>query len=192
MKKAILISSIIISISFSYSLTAAPLGRLADHWYVGGSVGQSRLAPDTGDHWQISDDSGSAKKVYIGKDISKQLGLEVFWADLGEVELKNNNHSGRIHYNAIGANLSYNAPYSIVGLRPLGKLGIAKFDTQTKGDVKDEQENNLTLFAGIGVEYDLSRNISLRSEFEYFSKDISTFSIGLNWSSNYRDHAFRK
>ncbi len=190
--KKILLISICISYSFFNLLTAAPFGRLADHWYVGGSIGQSSLTPATGEHWEINDNSGSAKKLYIGKDINKQIGLEAFWADLGAVELKNNNHTGSINYSAIGANITYNSPYTLAGLRPLGKLGIAKFNTKSKGEVKNDQENNLTLFAGIGAEYDLSKNLSLRSEYEYFSKDINVFSVGVNWSSNYRDHDFYK
>jgi len=178
------------SYSFSNLLAAAPLGRLADHWYVGGSLGQSTLDPDSGSLWNISNDTGSAKKLYIGKDISKQIGLEAFWADLGNVDFKSGTKSGSINYSAIGANIVYNSPYHYFRLRPLGKIGVAKFNTKSKGDVQDKQNNMLTLFGGVGAEYDLSENLSLRSEFEYFAEDISLLSLGLNWSPKYRNHYF--
>ena len=178
--------------SISSTLYAAPnLGKLADHWYVGGSIGQSNMDPDGGDIWRTTGGSDLAKKVYIGADISKQFGLEAFWADFGSAELTSKtNQSGKVNYKAIGANVVYNSPYKIAGIRPLGKLGVAKFSNKDKGDVVSKQNNMLTVFGGIGAEYDLSPNLTLRSEFEYYDKDINQFNVGVNWSPRYHDHSF--
>ena len=116
--------------SISTTVYAAPnLGSLADHWYIGGSLGQSNLDPDGGNTWRTTGDTDLAKKVYIGTDISRQFGLEAFWADFGSAELTSKtNKTGKVNYKAVGANVVYNSPYKIAGIRPLGKLGVAKFN----------------------------------------------------------------
>ena len=187
-----IIPCIIALSSISTTLCAAPsLGHLADHWYIGGSLGQSNMAPDGGDTWRITGDTDLAKKIYVGTDISRQVGLEAFWGDFGSADLTSKtNKSGKVNYKAVGANIVYNSPYKIAGVRPLGKLGVAKFNNKDKGDVVSKQNNMLTIFGGIGAEYDLSPNLTLRSEFEYYDKDINQFNVGVNWSPRYRDHSF--
>jgi len=187
-----LIPCVIALSSISTTLSAAPnLSSLADHWYVGGSLGQSNMDPDGGNTWRTTSDTDLAKKIYVGTDISRQFGLEAFWADFGNAELvSKTNKSGKVNYKAVGANIVYNSPYKIAGLRPLGKLGVAKFNNKDKGDVTSKQNNMLTIFGGVGAEYDLSPNLTLRSEFEYYDKDINQISVGVNWSPRYRDHSF--
>jgi len=173
------------------SVTANPLGNLSDQWYVGGSLGFSDLKPDGGNTWKTTDGKDLSKKIYIGTDISRQIGLEAFWADFGDAKMKSNlDAEGKVHYQAVGANVVYNSPVKFAGLRPLGKLGVAKFSNKDKGSVSSKQNNKLTLFAGIGAEFDLTKNLKVRSEYEYFDKDIKNLSVGLNWSPGYRDHSF--
>lgn len=173
------------------TVTASPLGNLADQWYVGGSVGYSDMDPDGEKTWSTTDGKDVSKKVYVGTDISQQIGLEAFWADFGDAKLKSKTgETGKIHYKAVGANVVYNAPVKFAGFRPIGKLGVAKFTNKDKGSVKSKQNNKLAVFGGVGVEYDLTRNLKVRSEYEYFDKDIKNLSVGLNWSPSLRDHSF--
>ncbi len=173
------------------SVTANPLEKLSDQWYIGGSLGISDMDPDGGNTWKTTDNKDMSKKIYVGTDVSRQVGLEAFWADFGEARLKSNiGESGKVHYQAIGANVVYNSPVKFAGIRPLGKLGVAKFSNKDKGAVNSKQNNKLTVFGGIGAEYDLTENFTLRSEYEYFDKDISNLSVGVNWSPRYRDHSF--
>ncbi len=174
-----------------FSVTANPLGKLSDQWYVGGSLGVSDLDPDGGNTWKTDDGKDISKKIYVGTDISRQIGLEAFWTDLGNAKMKSKTgDTGKVHYKAIGANVVYNSPVKILGVRPLGKLGVAKFSNKDKGSVHSKQNNKLTLFGGVGAEFDLTKNLKVRSEYEYFDKDISNLSVGLNWSPSFRDHSF--
>jgi len=167
----------------SFNAHANPLGNLVNHWYIGGSLGQSNMAPEGGDAWKIDDGTDIGKKMYIGADISPQLGLEAFWADFGDANMRSTAATqGAVNYNAIGASVVYKPLYSISGIRPLGKLGVAKFNNSDKGEVNSKQKNLLTIFAGIGAEYDLTPTLKLRTEYEYYDKDINQFSIGVNWS----------
>ncbi len=170
---------------------ANPLEHLADQWYVGGSLGQSNMNPEGGNTWKTSDDNDIAKKLYIGKNVSDQLSLEAFWADFGDAKLtSNSNAQGSVNYNAIGANIVYKVPYKIAGLHPIGKLGVAKFNNKDKGEVNSTQKHMLTIFGGVGAEYDLSENLKLRSEFEYYDTDINQFAVGVNWTPQPRRHSF--
>ena len=170
---------------------AGPLDSLADQWYIGGSLGQSNMNPDGGGTWSTTDDTDIAKKLYIGKDLSPQIGLEAFWADFGDAKLtSNSNAHGAVNYKAVGANVVYKAPFNIVGIRPIGKLGVAKFNNSDKGDVSSNQKHMLTIFGGIGAEYDLSDKLKLRAEYEHYDKDINQFNIGVNWSPQSRGSSF--
>ena len=187
----IALGSAVALVSIVSSVIANPLEKLSDQWYVGGSMGFSDMDPDGGDTWKTKDGKGLSKKIYIGTDISRQIGLEAFWADFGETKLESNTgDTGKVHYQAIGANVVYNSPVKFLGLRPLGKLGVAKFSNKDKGAVNSQQNNKLTVFGSIGAEFDLTENLTLRSKYEYFDKDISNMSVGVNWSPKYRDHSF--
>lgn len=177
---------------FSTSVIANPLGKLSDQWYVGGSAGYSKMNPDSNDTtWKTTKDNDISKKVYVGTDISRQFGLEAFWADFGDAKLKSSTgDKGKVHYTAVGANLIYNSPVKFAGLRPIGKLGVAKFTNKDKGALTSKQVNKLTVFGGLGAEFDLTENFTLRSEYEYYDEDISQLSVGVNWSPKYRDHSF--
>jgi OOP family OmpA-OmpF porin len=190
-QKIIIILYLLILTGFSSFALANPLGNLADQWYIGGSLGQSNMNPDGGNTWKTTDDTDIAKKLYIGKDISPQLGLEAFWADFGDAKLTSNtNAQGSVNYNAIGTNIIYKAPVAIAGLRPIGKLGVAKFNNNDKGNVNSKQKHMLTIFGGVGAEYDLSEKLKLRAEYEYYDKDINQFNIGINWRPQPRNRSF--
>lgn len=190
-KKLYLLSALFTLGSYS-TVMASPLERMADQWYVGGSVGSSSMNPDGSDTtWETSDKNDFAKKLYVGTDITRQIGLEAFWADFGEASMKSKTGAtGKIGYTAIGANMVYNSPIKFAGIRPLGKIGVAKFTNKDSGAVTSKQNNKLTVFGGLGVEYDLTENLTLRSEYEYYDKDIQQFNIGVNWSPKYRDHSY--
>jgi OOP family OmpA-OmpF porin len=169
--------------SLSTAAHANPLGNMSNHWYIGGSLGQSNMDPDGGNSWKTDNGSDIGKKIYVGANVSPQLGLEAFWADFGDADMKSNvNTQGSVNYKAIGASVVYKPLYSIAGLRPIGKLGVAKFNNSDKGEVTSKQKNLLTIFAGIGAEYDLTHNLKLRTEYEYYDKDINHLSVGVNWS----------
>lgn len=189
--KFIALNSIFSLFCVSSPAFSGPLEKMADQWYIGGSLGMSSMDPDGGTTWKTTDSSDFSKKIYVGTDISRQIGLEAFWADFGGAELTSNSgDKGKITYSAVGANLVYNSPLKFAGIRPLGKLGVAKFSNKDSGAVTSKQSNKLTVFGGIGAEFDLTKNLTLRSEYEYFDKDISQLSLGLNWSPRYRDHSF--
>ncbi len=172
----------------SGSLSAEQIKRLEESWYVGGALGLSSLEPITPVGASVTDDKDVSLKVYAGVDISNQIGIEAFWSNLGESAITGSAGEGKIKYSALGINGIYHLPVYMNRVHPFGKLGLAKINTKTTGTVVEKKENDFTLFGGIGAEYDLSKGIKVRAEYEYFTKDISQLSVGLNWSPNERMH----
>jgi len=164
---------------------AETIRALEDSWYVGGAVGATRLEPSTSNGYSISDESDVSTKVYVGVDITNQIGLEAFWSNLGEAKVTGPNN-GSVGYTAIGVNAVYKAPVYWGKLHPFAKLGVAKIDTKAKGNIGVTQENQFSSFVGIGTEYDVTENVKIRSEYEYFTEDINQVSIGINWAPHSR------
>ncbi len=185
----------LIKLTLMVSLASLSLGSYADEaqnwqesWYIGGAVGKSTLTPNGGDNWRVSDDQAISKKLYTGVNITKDAGLEAFWADLGDADLKSNSQSGSVNYKAIGIAGVYKPMVQFAGIRPLAKLGVAKFSTKDKGELTSKQLHDISLFMGVGAEYALSDNVNLRAEYERFDKDIEHYNLGLNWRPLHRNH----
>lgn len=186
----------LIKLTLMVSLASLSLGSYADEaqswqesWYIGGAVGKSTLTPDGGDNWRVTDDQAISKKLYTGVNITKDAGLEAFWADLGDADLKSNSQSGSVNYNAIGIAGVYKPLVKFAGIRPLAKVGVAKFTTKDKGALKSKQLHDVSLFMGVGAEYALSDNVNLRAEYERFDKDIEHYNLGLNWRPLHRNRS---
>lgn len=161
---------------------AGPIETLEESWYIGGAVGQSRLQPEGGDDWDVSDKTDFSKKVYGGVNIGRDFGLEAFWNDLGAAKVTSNKtgEDATVKYRAYGGNLVYHVPSYLGDLHPIVKLGVAKVDTKGDG-VGVNQKNKFDVMAGVGAEYQLQEGFRVRAEYERFDKDIDQLSLGLNW-----------
>ncbi len=167
-------------ILFNQQVNAA--STLDRQWYVGGAIGQSKLSPDGHGVWDVTDDKDIGKKIYAGVDLTQSIGVEAFWNDFGSASIANGAAQDDIKYRAYGANVIYHAPVYLNQLHPFGKLGIAKVDTKSGGTAPVNQLNDYSVFAGLGAEYGINSNLTLRGEYEYFDKDIKQLSMGLNWA----------
>jgi len=167
---------------------ADQIKRMEDSWYVGGALGIGSLSPVTPAGTSIRDNKDVSGKLYAGVDISNQIGIEAFWSNLGSVDIAGSAGKGSIHYSAVGVNGVYHLPVYAGRVHPFGKIGIAKINTKATGTVNHHQENNFSIFTGLGVEYDYNQHLTIRAEYESFTKDISQISLGVNWSPNERVH----
>jgi OOP family OmpA-OmpF porin len=129
----------------------------ADGIYVGGGLG----VPHFGDTVNGVDggSSGVSGKLFGGYQITPNFGVEAGFADLGRIS----NGSGTIR--------SHGEFVDAVGLLPLGgnfsllgSVGVAHVNLDTShGDA-----SGAGLKLGLGGEYALSRNVSLRGEYEHY------------------------
>jgi len=153
--------------------------------YVGGSVGISNLEPETNNTaWKVDDNDDTGFKIYVGYEFTKQWSVEAFYTDLGNAHLDGSSSSalpsGNISYKLAGAGLVYKLPTK-ARVSPVLKLGWADVDNKAENNIRYQQDHNSVLFVGAGLEYGLTEHWKLRSEYEYFDKDMQLFSVGLQW-----------
>lgn len=166
------------------SAFADQMKNLEESWYVGGAMGIGMLDPSTPEGASVTSDKGFSSKIYAGVDISNHIGIEAFWTSLGSAQVEGSAGDGDIKYSAMGVNGIYRLPVYVGKIHPFGKLGIAKISTKADEAVHVNQENDFSVFGGVGADYDVTKHLKLRAEYDYYTKDMSQFNIGLNWSPN--------
>ncbi len=150
--------------SFKLLLAAAALAAglsapsaHAEGLYVGGSIG----VPHFGDgvNGIAGDGSGASGKVFGGWQPNPNFAVEGGVASLGHIDNANGNVTGHATYlDAVGL-LPLGAHFSL-----LGSVGVAHVNLNTSaGD-----DSGVGLKLGVGAEYALTRNVSLRGEYENY------------------------
>lgn len=167
----------------SGNASATEFNKLEDSWYVGGAVGLSSLKPIPSTGFDVTDDQDVGIKIYGGVNLTDQIGLEAFWTDLGAAEVSGTGGvTGDASYKALGVNAVYKPPVKIGIIQPFGKIGAAKMTTKSSGNISINQENQFSVFGGIGVDAEINKNFAVRAEFEYFTEDANQVSVGVKWT----------
>jgi hypothetical protein len=166
---------------FAFSgLFAAPQVSAQGPFYAGGSVGQSDM-----------DDNNAIPALITsgGYQLNPNFGLELAYVDLGKAS-----YSGTFFGATVtGGSLKVTGlNFSAVGTFPVnpsfalfGKLGMfvseSKASDVTGGVPFSGTEDNTDVSFGLGVSYDITRNVSARAEWERFKAvgDIDLLSIGI-------------
>ena len=129
----------------------------AEGIYVGGSVGAPHFSNSI--NGVDGGSSGVSGKLFGGYQVNPNFAVEAGVADLGRIS----NDSGRIR--------SHGEYVDAVGLLPLGSnfsllgsAGLAHVNLNTSnGDA-----SGMGLKLGLGGEYAINRNVSLRAEYEHY------------------------
>jgi OOP family OmpA-OmpF porin len=167
--------------------TAAALPALAadNGGYVGLSAGKA--------DWKASsingvtgDSSGTAGKVFGGYQFNKNLAVELGYADFGKFG-GSGTGSARAHSTSVDAVGTF--PLGNTAFSALGRVGVANTRTRTTSALGAESSDRGTdLHAGLGLQYDLSKNAAIRGEWERYrvkgfddknNTDLGT--IGVVW-----------
>lgn len=159
-------------------LAAAP--HALAQFYFGGSFGKSDLdsgnvVPDLITSGSVDgDDSGF--KIYGGYQFNPHFGLEITYVDLGNARYSGNFGPATV----TGGSLeTTGANFSAVGTIPLnpafslfGKLGFFVWEQKardtTNGLPFSGKDDGADLSLGLGANINLTRNVSLRVEWERF------------------------
>jgi OOP family OmpA-OmpF porin len=197
---------------------SAGVASAEGNWYFGGSVGQSSvdlknvdrdvaslLRDDygaTGVH-SSSDDTDTSYKLFAGYKFNKNFAVEGGYADFGRFKA---NAGGVIGtpVNIDAKVTSYAVFVDAVGILPLndsfsvlGKVGAAYTHTKTKvsgswggfADSSSDSSNEVVPKLGLGAEYNVTKSIALRAEYEYYfnvgdknktgESDVGVWSLGV-------------
>lgn len=161
-------------------------------WYVGGSVGQSKIDCSTGGVPGVScDDSDTAFRVLGGYQFNKYLGAELGYADLGKATISGAGISASVEAKAWDL--------VAVGRVPLadkfslfGKLGMYRADSDLSSNtalIPASSDSNTDVTYGLGAQYDFNKNLGVRAEWQQYKKvggdstggegDVDVMSLGV-------------
>ncbi len=166
-----------------YSLCSAVIlallsgGSVAEpyEWYLGVAAGSSTVDPDVEETgFKNTENQDTAFKLLVGKELSDQLSVEAFAADLGEAELIN---GAKVGYKTYGASVSLTIPSNDSPLSAYAKGGLAYTDLDSDVPIKDDSQ--VGGFVGFGGEIKAGANIAIRGEYEFYNVDAQLVSLGI-------------
>jgi len=134
--------------------------------YAGVGLGASFLNVNTSDTTlEQNQDFSAAGQVTLGVDMGPTLALELRAADLGEATFDTGEALG---YQVADASALAKARFN--KLTAFGRVGVGALFND--GDFDTKQKNKTHLVIGAGAEYTLSRQLSVRSEWQGHDVDV--------------------
>ena len=160
--------------------------------YIGGALGQAKYH-DACDGASIScDDKDSSWKIFGGYQFNRNFAVELGYADLGTSSASGVVSTG---LGPITASANFEATVfelTAVGVFPVtervslyGRAGLYRADVELSGSGTlgattipvRETESNSDLTLGIGVRFGITRNLSLRGEWQRYM-DVGSDEVG--------------
>jgi opacity protein-like surface antigen len=190
-----------IAVSAMFAATSLSTAVYAFDWYGGASVGKNSYEVTPGDFFDtqqfsgVTDGNDGAWKAFVGM----QLFEKYVSAEFGYSYLGKSSANGTISGAPASATSETAAlTAALVGLIPMGtkfgaliRLGLdaAKSDiTATKAGVSTREDtSNLQIFGGLGAQFDFSKTLSARLEYERYDlgsigpKYANVLSVGFTY-----------
>ena len=145
--------------------------------YVGGTIGQSEFK-DGCNGVSDCDKKDTAWRVLGGYQFNRYFAAELGYHDLGEASASGSSLEGNA-WEVVGI-----GAYPVIDkLSVYGKLGLYRGELESSG----AKETNSDLTYGLGVQYDVHKNVGIRGEWQRYNKigggnlvetDVDVLSIG--------------
>lgn len=163
-------------------------------WYMGANIGQNKADSGIEAGTSSLDEKDTAWKIYGGYNFNQYFGLEIFYADLGEMSLKGNNgdtfsyagtsysftaNNASVVTEAESFGISAVASYPVHKyFEPFAKLGLHRYDlksTVTASSLSSSSvsEDGTDLTYGLGFKIPVGKKVSFVAEWERFEFDDS-------------------
>ena len=156
----------------------------ASHFYLGATAGQG--------HWRsmcqnapTCDDTNTTLSVFGGYRFNKMLSAELGFRNYGMV------HASTASVKGKGWEVDGIAAWPILEhLAIYGKLGVFRGVVKGDGTLSGGKESNYGPTYGVGLQLEISKNISLRGEWQAYpglggstlpKGDLDTLSVGALW-----------
>lgn len=160
-------------------------------FYVAGGVGVSRLTPNTKKNstFSLNETNSEGGQFALGYDLSSRVSVEGHVAELGEATL---NPQGSIGYQEMGLSALIYAlndrfdRNERIGFSGYGRIGGGAMKNQSD-TVPFERLNDMSLLAGVGLEYGFRNGLALRGEVIAFDEDAQYGQLGLVYRFGERD-----
>lgn len=185
------------ALSIALGLAAPSIGLAqgaADSgWYIGASVGQSKVKDFCGGVGASCEDTDTALRLLGGYQFNRNFALEIGYHQLGEASISGAGLFAKVEATAWEA--------VAVGTFPVadrfsiyGKVGMYRADSDFSTNIvlpgipQSFSESNNDLTFGFGLQFDFNRNLGLRAEWQRYQdlggpqigeSDVDVMSIGL-------------
>jgi OOP family OmpA-OmpF porin len=158
---------------------AFPLIAQAEGAYIGANLGRANQKLSIEDAGSVKD-NGTGVKIYGGFDFTKNFGAEAGYINFGKGEVSvtdgldtvSISSRPRALYLAATGTLPLNDQFSL-----LAKLGVARNSTKVVGTINGDSESETfkrtTAVFGLGVAYNVTKNLAIVGEYENFGKVLS-------------------
>ena len=181
--------------------TQAVTRKFYDSLYAGFGISQATISPEVTNEFELSNDFSNARRFFIGYAIREWMALEVYYTDLGHVEVAQKTRDETVNrwalgYEEYGVLLNVTTPYPGFLLRPFRRwsgvdlerhfkpyfhmgYGDLNFDwAGNPGAVVDESPNQFLLGAGLVANF-ASQWVrwQLRFGFTQYGTDVGAFSV---------------
>lgn len=153
---------------------------LAGRTYVGIGAGKPKWDSDNVAGVVGGGSSGTAYNAYLGYGVTDNLAVELGGAHLGHLNSSTGDaKADAVYLDAVGT-WPMTQEWSV-----LGRLGVA--NSKLTAPAGSERGNGL--HGGLGVQYNINRNVGVRGEWQRFhlnalgaSPNVDTYTIGVNYA----------
>jgi len=139
--------------------------------YIGGGVGQSKFkdgCTGVAGFGVSCDDKDTAFRLFAGYQFNRYIAAEAGWTDLGKA--KASGPGGSVDAKASAFDLSAVGTYPVwEQLSILGRLGGYYSEGKFEGNLTGTK-NEAGLTYGVGVQYDFTKNLGVRGEWQRYDK----------------------
>lgn len=147
-----------------FDLTLAP--------FIGASVGQADYDM-TCPAGSTCDDTDTAWKIYGGLEVNEYISMEAGYVNLGEVDVSGaKSGTAEVHGMTIQMIGSYaiNPSFSLIGRGGMNILNLEKNGTIAGTTNNNVGDTDVAWSLGLGAQYNLSKSVGLRAEWERYFK----------------------
>jgi OOP family OmpA-OmpF porin len=160
--------AVLTTAAMAFALPAAAQSVNTNAFYAGANIGQSKFKVDC-QPGQTCDDSDTAFKIFGGYSFNKNWAAEFGYNDFGKAKITEGALSAEVKANAWDLDAVFSWPFADSGFSIFGRAGLYMGETKFSGDASGSKSTT-DLTYGIGGQYDFSRNLGLRAEWQRFSK----------------------
>ncbi len=155
------------------SAFALPAAAQADKsaFYLGGGIGQSK-AKDwcSGTGGFSCEDKKTAWKAFGGYQFNRYLSAELGYANLGKFTASGFGLTDEAKVTAWDLSAIGAWPLMASGLSIFGRLGAYRAKVKEDSTIGNGSHDNNDLTLGLGLQYDFTRNLGLRGEWQRYQK----------------------
>lgn len=160
-------------------------GACSAQGYVGALAGLTKVSSNCRLPGVTCDDSDQGYKLYGGYSFNPNVAVELGYASFGKLKMSGPGGRAEIKGTAVSLVAALRGQFSnsVTGVARLGFAGVNAKVSSTIAGLGDS-EDNVKLYAGLGLEYALTKNLNVNAaadytDVEYDGERGSAYLVGL-------------